>query len=76
MDKNQMTQLIVSGVAAVGVAAITYFTNAKRQSERRTAIVALEGELKQVLDSDAYKSATYTEKLSILEAHNEKLKYI
>ena len=76
MDKNQMTQLIVSGVAAVSVAAITYFINAKQQSERRTAIVALEGELKQVLDSDAFKSATYPEKLSILDAHHEKLKYI
>ena len=41
MDKNQMTQLIVSGVAAVSVAAITYFINAEQQSDRRTAIVAL-----------------------------------
>ena len=76
MDKNQMTQLIVSGVAVVGVSAITYFTNAKQQRERRTAIAAIEGELKQVLDSDAFKSATYTEKLSILDALHEKLKYI
>lgn len=76
MDKNQMTQLVVSGVAAVSVAAITYFINAKQQRERRTAIVALEGELKQVLDSDAFKSATYTEKFSILEAIHERLKCI
>ena len=71
-----MTKLIVSSVAAVGVAAASYFINAKQQSERRAAIVSLEGELKDVLNTDAYKAATYSEKLSILDAHNEKLKYI
>lgn len=76
MNNEEAIKLAVNAAVLVGLSLVTAIYVHKREADRRQAIVSLRGELKEVIESESYKAASFIEKDNILGAYKAQLKKI